>query len=784
MFTRILLLLIPCALSAQESPAGLLEKSRADLLAGRYAAARDGCLKAASAFEAAGDRANQARAVTGAGLAQLYSGDYNPALDCFNRAVVISRALNDYPGEITRLNNAGTAYYYLGRYADAMNTYEQAQRVVDAHPGAPWNAPQRQLTLANIAMLHQTVGQYERALDIYSDLLRNVEALPPRERAQFLNNIGSLRRRLGDPQKALDTYREAQSIYAKAAHRDGEIAVLNNIAIVQAMDLGDFRSSIANFSEALRLAEESRDVPLAVHARLYRGEALFRAGRPAESRADFERALADAERLGEKEESWKALYGMARAESPGSDAAAALLYRAVSIIESMRQGLGASSLRSEFLAGKREVYDRLIERSNDPREVFRLMEQSRGRDLRDRLRATPELDLAKFAARVPADEIALEYWIGPTSGAVLWSRGGQFGLQRFAIAGQDARDLAALPAALADPRRTDWRVLAAKIGHMIGFDSSVAAAGIRRIRIVPDGPLASVPFEALPLDDRTLAVQRFSVAYSPALSIVPDQRVARKILWPWRTAVTAIADPAPGAGTADRAWARLPEAAREASDVAAAIGGKAAVYTGAQALKTRLASGQLAPVLHLATHAFADSRDPARSYILFAPASNDRRYDYLYRSEVYDLALRGAVDLATVSACETDAGRFVGGEGVQNFTGPFLAAGAQSVVSSLWKVDDKATAEFMTRFYSRLASGDRKDDALREAKLAFVRSTSASHPAYWAAFVLNGDAASPIPYVVKWWQIVITAIITTVLSLSALRALRGEVRTRARKPRP
>lgn len=88
-----------------------------------------------------------------------------------------------------------------------------------------------------------------------------------------------LRRRLGDPLKALDAYHAAQALYRRAAHRDGEISVLNNIGIVQAMDLRDFPAAIATFSNALRLASESRDRPLMIHARLYRGEALYRSGR-------------------------------------------------------------------------------------------------------------------------------------------------------------------------------------------------------------------------------------------------------------------------------------------------------------------------------------------------------------------------------------------------------------------------------------------------------------------------------------------------------------------------
>src|SRR5262249_38722800 len=152
----------------------------------------------------------------------------------------------------------------------------------------PWLASRRQLTAANTAILYQTLGQYDRALALYNDLLNSGQALSPQEQAQLLANVGVLRRRLGDPQKALDTYRAAQALYQKAGHRDGEIAVLNDIGILQAKDLKDYDAAVQTFTTAFEQARQAGDRPLMVHSRMYRGEAYFRAGRLRESAADFE----------------------------------------------------------------------------------------------------------------------------------------------------------------------------------------------------------------------------------------------------------------------------------------------------------------------------------------------------------------------------------------------------------------------------------------------------------------------------------------------------------------
>jgi CHAT domain-containing protein len=105
------------------------------------------------------------------------------------------------------------------------------------------------------------------------------------------------------------------------------------------------------------------------------------------------------------------------------------------------------------------------------------------------------------------------------------------------------------------------------------------------------------------------------------------------------------------------------------------------------------------------------------------------------------LGLRLSADLVTLSACETGLGRVERGEGVVGLGRAFLAAGAQSVLVSLWKVNDYSTAQLMERFYRRLikdhASGA---TALAQAKRALLENVETRSPFYWAPFVLVGSA--------------------------------------------
>ena len=92
--------------------------------------------------------------------------------------------------------------------------------------------------------------------------------------------------------------------------------------------------------------------------------------------------------------------------------------------------------------------------------------------------------------------------------------------------------------------------------------------------------------------------------------------------------------------------------------------------------------------------------------------------------------------LVTLSACNTGVGP-VGEEGVANIVNAFIEAGSQSVVSTLWELEDHATAHLMTDFYDHLGRHEEKAEALRQAQLEMLNS--GAPPYYWAGFVLDGD---------------------------------------------
>jgi CHAT domain-containing protein len=145
-------------------------------------------------------------------------------------------------------------------------------------------------------------------------------------------------------------------------------------------------------------------------------------------------------------------------------------------------------------------------------------------------------------------------------------------------------------------------------------------------------------------------------------------------------------------------------------------------------------------VVHFATHALADIQNPELSGLVLSQvdAEGHPREGFLGLSDIYELDLDA--DLVVLSGCRTALGKEVRGEGVMGLTRGFQYAGVPRVLASLWPVQDRATAELMTRFYRAMWRDHQTPAAaLREAQLALRREARYRDPHSWAGFVLQGD---------------------------------------------
>src|SRR5690606_15347461 len=116
---------------------------------------------------------------------------------------------------------------------------------------------------------------------------------------------------------------------------------------------------------------------------------------------------------------------------------------------------------------------------------------------------------------------------------------------------------------------------------------------------------------------------------------------------------------------------------------------------------------------------------------------------YLYTYEIYNINLSS--NLAILTACETGKPTYHAGEGMISLAHAFNYAGSESILTSLWKVDEQSSAEIIELFYKNIKNGMDKDLALQQAKLSYLTTAKGRtmNPQYWAGLVLIGDT-SPI----------------------------------------
>ncbi|MCX8020764.1 MAG: CHAT domain-containing protein [Chitinophagaceae bacterium] len=161
-------------------------------------------------------------------------------------------------------------------------------------------------------------------------------------------------------------------------------------------------------------------------------------------------------------------------------------------------------------------------------------------------------------------------------------------------------------------------------------------------------------------------------------------------------------------------------------------------------------------ILHIATHGYwsESGLHAAVGYRLFNAMANSgllfsgvvnfyTQYPYpdtydgiLTAYEAQNLNLQNT-SLVVLSACETTLGLIDAGEGIYGLQRAFKAAGAASVMTSLWKIDDNATKDFMTAFYTHLMKSKNKYEAYRTAQKHIKEKYI--HPYYWGAFMLFGE---------------------------------------------
>jgi CHAT domain-containing protein len=279
------------------------------------------------------------------------------------------------------------------------------------------------------------------------------------------------------------------------------------------------------------------------------------------------------------------------------------------------------------------------------------------------------------------------------------------------------------------PKQVVLRLLNKLYNLLIAPVADLFPSSSGHLTIVPYGPLHMIPFHAL-YNGSSYLVEHFQINYVPASNILLHLE-AHRSEQETQNAIIGISAKSPLVfGYSENG--HLQRVHDEAEVVAALLGGEC--YLEGEATISRLIEqAPQTPVIHLATHGQSRLDAPNFSFVRLADGQ-------LNAIDAFSLDLK-ACELVTLSGCETGLALSGGGDEQLGLGRAFLAAGATSLVMSLWSVEDNGTNELMKLFYQNLLKGESKVQSLRAAQCSLLRQPSSNfaHPYFWAAFRLVGD---------------------------------------------
>lgn len=751
-----------------------------------------------------GNKRGEADTLDNLGMMHAFMGDPYEALNHFQQALVIRDDLNEPKGLGMTLSNIGYAHALLRHTEEALRELTHALEHSVASNDKRFEAYTLiRLGMAYSALKEQSkaLESYERALVIQ----RAPKFKDRRGEAITLDKMGEALRLSSKLTEALRRHDEARELWRSVGDQQGEALSVFGMAQVEG-DRLNLANASERAEEAIRIVEKLRTrvsnrqlqmmyfadkqdfYAFAIDLRIRLHEL-----KETSSQTHLEEALALSE-LARARNLNDLLSEAQVVPSRNMSAQDAEKYAQLEQqIGALKQSLfnlrGFDETRSiPVVEQKLAAYDK---------EQDQLVRAIRRDDLdRQASRAQP-LTSREIQNLLDENTLLLEYSLGEKR-SYLWAvtRGG---IDHFVLAARSEieRSVDQLRQALSDhePQRSGEdtvRYLARKREAPDRYRQSALELsllvlgqvwpqlGNRRLVIVADGGLQYIPFEALPRPDPNAAPDPLlltnEVVYQPSASTLAILRGARQHTTTKTVAV--LADPVidsrdervrglavpqnvppnqakerlsrslrdiGDSGDGYLSLTKLPYSRKEADAITAlaprgtwmkAVGFKASRMTAMSPTLRQFSS------VHFATHGILNDKHPELSGLVLSMV--DERGlpvdGFLTLRDIYRLDL--PVDLVVLSACRTGVGKKVRGEGLMGLTRGFMHAGASSVVASLWKVEDAATAELMKRFYGLMLGREKlaAATALRRAKIGMIQANNQwSAPHSWAGFTITGD---------------------------------------------
>jgi CHAT domain-containing protein/Tfp pilus assembly protein PilF len=732
--------------------------------------------QALALFRESGDRLWEAALLHNRGVAYSGLGDFERALADLEQALAIRRETGDRRGEVLTEVAIGHVQLRSGQIAQARDLGRRAAGVA----AAAANRRGEMLARLLVARADVAAGEPAAALAELAQALGLARLLEDRAaEAWILHLTGEAHLALQHPEEAARVLAEAVDLARAVQAPARTIAALTALARAQRR-LGRPEEARSRVEEALRLVETLRTREtdpdlrasfLAAQRAAFELEIdlLMELDRRQPGKGYAEQALAVSERAHAR--SLLDLLQEAHADiREGVDPRLRDRERSLLARLSAKAGQQAELMSRPVAAERRQAAAGEIRTVLD--ELAQVEAEIRKRSPRYAALTQPPLATgAEIRGLLDGESLLLEYWLGEER-SFLWA------VDAGSVTGFELPPRAQIQAAaravydrlsVLAPGDGELEPAAGTLSRML-LGPVAGRLGTRRLIVVADGELQYLPLGALPIPeagDSTPLLARHAIVSAPSASAIALQRrLARHAAVPGDVAV--LADPvfspddprvAPAGGTRSVAgpgprsaapspaapFLRLPWSRREAEAIAAVVpAGRSLLALDFRASRATALSPDLAGyrIVHFATHGIIDSRTPALSGLMLSRVGErgEPLDGFLGLRDIYNLRL--GADLVVLSGCETALGKEVRGEGLVGLTQGFLYTGARQVVASLWRIEDRATAELMARFYrGLLVEGRPPAAALRLAQLAIRDDRRWRPPYYWSGFVLQGEGA-------------------------------------------
>jgi CHAT domain-containing protein/tetratricopeptide (TPR) repeat protein len=679
-------------------------------------------------LRAVGDRGGEATTLNNIGSVYADLGEKQEALKYLNQALPLRRAVGDRGGEAATLNNIGTVYDDLGEKQEALKYYNQAlplRRAVGDRGGEA-------ATLSNLAVLERDRGNLEQArthiqaaIDIIEDLRTKID--DQQLRTSYFASVQNYYKFYTDLLMQLHKKDPSKGYDALALHISERSRARSLVEL-----LTEARAGIRKDVDPKLLAEEQRLLQLIDAREKQRFEIVN--GRKIQELPYKNLADKLQTEINDLLKEHKQLQTQIRTTSPKY---ADLVYPQPLTLTQIQQQLDKDTLLLQYSLGEERSYLWAV-----TPDSFHSYELPKGADIAAAAEAFHKL------LQQPGNSLTTP------------------------------RGLIATPTGERGARNIET---ALQLSQMI-LSPVADKLGKKRLVVVADGALQVIPFAALPDLNHTAPEDEVNyqpllinheVVHLPSMTALATQRTALKGRKSAPKTLAVLADPVFSAndqrlqaknlnpqddlkssldqsalGRAARnlnrgVWDRLPGTRQEAQAILQLVSPQSSLqafdFNANFNWATKPDLSQYRYV-HFATHGFADPKNPELSGIvlsLFNQAGEAKR-GYLRLGDIFNLNL--PADLVVLSACETGLGGNVSGEGLVGLTRGLMYAGAERLAVSLWKVDDKATAELMQKFYQRmLQNGEAPNVALHQAQLQMWNADNRRNPYFWSGFIVQGE---------------------------------------------